>query len=310
MTMGNGYWQKMLRINLSNHTTRIETIDESLLKKYIGGAGLGAEILRQEIKDKIAPFDARNLVIFATGPFQGLAVPGSAKFSIAGISPVTGTYADTAAGADWGPSLKDAGYDLLILEGISKTPVYIHIVDDEVQIKDAGALWGKDTVESVDMIHEEAGDKKLSVATIGPAGEKMVAIACVAVDKHSFAGRCGLGAVMGSKKVKAIAVRGTKKVPVHDEKKAKALIKQFQKQINKTAIENEFRKHGTPGLCETAEGLGDMPIKYWDSGSVAGRGQTTGSTELHRGFIRQTLAMQILPGGMPSKDYHNRTGRV
>jgi len=262
--MGNGYWQKTLRVNLTTGDIRVEAIDEKDLKAFIGGAGLGAEILRREIPEKIDPLSPENLVIFATGPFQGPSVPGGAKFSVVGISPQTGTYADTAAGADWGPAIKDAGYDIVILEGKSPKPVYLQIIDDDVQIKDAAAIWGKDTFESIDAIRRETGDDKLSVATIGPAGERLVAIACIAVDKHSFAGRCGLGAVMGSKNIKAVAVRGTKTVPVADPDKLKELIKKYQKQIHDTAVENELRAHGTPGLCETAEGLGDMPIKYWE----------------------------------------------
>ncbi|MHC4098663.1 MAG: aldehyde ferredoxin oxidoreductase N-terminal domain-containing protein, partial [Planctomycetota bacterium] len=174
--MKNGYWQKMLRVDLTNHKSIVEPIAEKDLKDFIGGAGLGAEILRRELPEKIESYDPRNLVIFATGPFQGPAIPGGAKFSIVGISPLTGTFADTAAGADWGPSLKDAGYDVLVLEGVSEAPVYIRIVDDDVRFEDASGLWGKDTFETVDVIHEQSGDKKLSVAAIGPAGERKVAI--------------------------------------------------------------------------------------------------------------------------------------
>jgi len=262
--MGNGYWQKTLRINLTDRTSRVESINEADLKAFVGGAGLAAEILRREIPEKIDAYDPKNLVIFATGPFQGPAVPGSAKFSIVGISPLTGTFADTAAGANWGPALKDAGYDLLILEGQADSPVYIQVIDSDVQIMDASDLWGKDTFETDTLIREKLQDKKFSIASIGPAGEQKVAIACVAVDKHSFAGRCGLGAVMGAKKVKAVAVKGTQKVPVHDPDTTALLTKKFMKQIHATVLENDFRAHGTPGLCETAEGLGDMPIKYWE----------------------------------------------
>ena len=262
--MGNGYWQKTLRVDLSTKSVSVEPIEEEDLRKYIGGAALGAEILRRELPAKLDAYDSRNRVIFATGPFQGVAVPGGAKFSIVGISPITGTFADTAAGASWGPSLKDAGYDVLVVQGRSDKPVYIKIVDDSVEIKDATDLAGKDSYDTVDAIHAENEDTKLSVACIGPAGERQVAIACVAVDKHSFGGRCGLGAVMGSKNLKAVAVRGTKNVPVAHPEKVKELVKAHFKKIHDTTVENEFRKHGTPGLCETAEGLGDMPIKYWE----------------------------------------------
>jgi len=262
--MGNGYWQKTLRVDLSTKSVSVESIEEEDLRRYIGGAALGAEILRRELPAKLDAYDSRNRVIFATGPFQGVAIPGSAKFSIVGISPITGTFADTAAGASWGPSLKDAGYDVLVVQGRSDKPVYIKIVDNSVEIKDATDLVGKDSYDTVDAIHAENEDTKLSVACIGPAGERQIAIACIAVDKHSFGGRCGLGAVMGSKNLKAVAVRGTQNVPVAHPEKLKELVKTHFKKIYDTTVENEFRKHGTPGLCETAEGLGDMPIKYWE----------------------------------------------
>jgi aldehyde:ferredoxin oxidoreductase len=261
--MRNGYWQKMLRVDLTNRKIRVEPILEEDLKRFIGGAGLGAEILRRELPGKITPYDPNNLLIFGTGPFQGPPVAGGAKFSIVGISPLTGTFADTAAGAAWGPSLKDAGYDFLIVEGASEEPVYLLIIDDHVEIRSASHLWGANSFDVVDAIQKETGDKKLSISAIGPAGERRVAIACIAVDRHSFAGRCGLGALMGSKNLKAIAVRGTQKVALSQAEKADELIKKYRQEILETVKANGFREHGTPGLCETAEGLGDMPIKYW-----------------------------------------------
>jgi len=262
--MKNGYWQKLLRVDLTNKKASIEPIVEGDLKRFIGGAGLAAEILRREVPAKIDAHDPKNLVIFGAGPFQGPPIAGGAKFSMAGISPVTGTFGDTAAGADWGPALKDAGYDMLVIEGASETPIYLHIVDDRVEIRDASNLTGMDTHETIDAIHKETGDKKLSIASIGPAGEKRVAIACIVVDKHSFAGRCGLGAVMGSKGLKAVAVRGTQTAEMSDPDKARELMGHYQKQILATVKENEFRTHGTAALCESAEALGDMPIKYWE----------------------------------------------
>jgi len=179
--MGNGYWQKLLRVDLTNKKTSVEPIAEEDLKRFIGGAGLAAEILRREVPAKIDSYDPKNLAIFGAGPFQGPPIAGGAKFSMAGISPVTGTFGDTAAGADWGPALKDAGYDMLVIEGASETPIYLHIVDDRVEIRDASNLTGMDTYETIDAIHKDTEDKKLSIASIGPAGEKRVAIACIAV---------------------------------------------------------------------------------------------------------------------------------
>ncbi|MBW2057633.1 MAG: aldehyde ferredoxin oxidoreductase family protein [Deltaproteobacteria bacterium] len=262
--MGNGYWQRMLRVDLTHRKTRVEEIPEREIKRFIGGAGLGAEILYRELPGKIDPYDGSNLIIFGTGPFQGPPIPGGAKFSIVGISPLTHTFADTAAGADWGPSLKEAGYDMVVIEGLSEGPVYLHLADGRAEIRDASSLWGLDTFDTVDAVRRETGDGRLSVAAIGPAGERRVAIACVAVDKHSFAGRCGLGAVMGSKNLKAVAVRGARKAEVSDPARVEELTKRYRRHILQAVKANGFRAHGTPGLCETAEGLGDMPIKYWE----------------------------------------------
>ncbi len=299
--MKNGYWQRLLRVDLSRRTTQVEPIEESELKRFIGGAGLAAEILRREVPAKLDPYDGRNRLIFATGPFQGPAVPGGAKFSVVAISPVTHTFGDSAAGASWGPSLKDAGYDLLVIQGTSQQPVYLHLVDDRVEIKDASALWGKDTMETVDAIRSDTGDGKLSIAAIGPAGERRVAIACIAFDKHSYAGRCGMGAVMGSKNLKAIAVRGTQKVEVNDPAKTKALIGKFQKEIFSAVTENGFRADGTPGLCESAEALGDMPIKYWDGDVWPEGAKTLGAPNYTKLLGAKPLPCKYCPVGCHRK---------
>jgi len=262
--MNNGYWQRALRIDLTERKMEIQPVEAADLRRFIGGAGLGAEILRRESPACQDPYAPDNRLIFATGPFQGPAVPGGAKFTIVGLSPVTRTFGDTAAGAGWGPALKDAGYDILVLDGAADRPVWISIDDDQVQLHDASDLWGMDTFETVDAVQQRIGSAGFSVGAIGPAGERRVAVACVAFDKHSFAGRCGMGAVMGSKNVKAIAVRGTRQVPIHDPEKAEALIRRFRQEISQAVEKNGFRKYGTPGLCETAEALGDMPIKYWE----------------------------------------------
>jgi aldehyde:ferredoxin oxidoreductase len=262
--MGNGYYQKLLRVNLENRKSQVESIAEEDLKKFIGGAGLAAEILRRELPGKLSPYDPRNKIIFGAGPFQGPPIAGGAKFSIAAISPLTATFGDTAAGADWGPALKDAGYDVLVVEGVADKPVYLRIADHQMKIEDAAHLWGRDAYETIDTIRQETGDPRLSISAIGPAGEKKVAIACVIVDKHSFAGRCGLGAVMGAKNLKAIAIRGTQRAPLAQPDKAKDLMQKISRDILEEVKKNGFREHGTPNLCVTAEGLGDMPIKYWE----------------------------------------------
>ncbi|MBP1775409.1 MAG: Tungsten-containing aldehyde:ferredoxin oxidoreductase [candidate division NC10 bacterium] len=150
--MPDGYWHKLLRVDLARGTHTAEPRAETDLRRFIGGTGLGAEILRRELPPKVGAFEPRNRLIFATGPFQGPAVPAGAKFSIVGISPLSGTFADTAAGASWGISLKEAGYDVLIVEGSAEHPVYSQIVDDTVTILDARNLAGRDTAETVEVL--------------------------------------------------------------------------------------------------------------------------------------------------------------
>jgi aldehyde:ferredoxin oxidoreductase len=261
--MALGYWNKILRVDLTNRRITKEEIDEDTYRLFVGGAGIGAKILWEEISSETNPFDADNRLIFAGGPFQGHPVPGSAKFSIISKSPLTNTYADSAAGARWGPLFKRAGYDVLVIQGRSENPVYIYIEDDKVRIRDARGVWGMDSYQAVDEIRKEIGDPRASVATIGQAGEKLVKIACIVVDKHSFAGRCGLGAVMGSKNLKAVVVKGSRKVPVSNLSQLKSYNHKYSKEIHKASIESELRPHGTPALCIAAEGFGDMPIKYW-----------------------------------------------
>lgn len=262
--MNNGYWGKILNVDLTHRRIEIELLSEKELKLSLGGAGLGAWLLRRDRPNSSQEYGDDSLLIFATGPFQAAPVPGGAKFSIVGISPLTKTYADSAAGADFGFALKDAGYDALVIRGISDKPVLLHIFNDQVDLMDGSAIWGMDTFDTVDAVRALMGDNKLSVAAIGPAGERRVAIACIAVDKHSFAGRCGLGAVMGSKLLKAVAVRGTQAVKLYQPQETKNLVKKYQRDIHESVQRNSFRKYGTPGLCETAEGFGDMPIRYWE----------------------------------------------
>jgi len=261
--MASGYWNKILRIDLTDRKITKEGIDDEVCKLFVGGAGIGAKILWEEVPPAINPLDANNKLIFAGGPFQGHPVPGSAKFSIISKSPLTNTYADSAAGAGWGPLFKKAGYDVLVIQGKSENPVYVYIEDDKVELKNATHIWGMDSYQTVDEIRKEVGDSKASVVTIGQAGEKLVKMACIVVDKHSFAGRCGLGAVMGSKNLKAIAVKGSKKVSVFNLPLLKNYNRKYFKEIYEASIKNKLRTHGTPNLCITAEAFGDMPIKYW-----------------------------------------------
>ncbi|MGE5578998.1 MAG: aldehyde ferredoxin oxidoreductase family protein [Bacillota bacterium] len=262
--MSGGYWNRVLRVDLSDSSVRTETVSEEEWKTSIGGAGYGAHVLLTEIGKDTDSLGPDNVLVFGLGPYQAGNNPGNAKWTVSAKSPLTNTYGDSAAGAGWGMALKKAGYDALIVRGASQTPVYLVIDDDKVEIKDARLLWGMDAFEVTDKVQSIEGDRRFSVVTIGQGGERLVRFACITADKHSFAGRCGLGAVMGSKKLKAIAVRGSRTPPIHDAARLRSLSRQRFIEIFNAAKANGLREHGTPNLCITAEALGDMPIKYWD----------------------------------------------
>lgn len=254
-----GYWKTLLRINLTDHTYSTETLDEKYLKLLLGGAALGAKILLDEVKPKIDPLSPENKIIFSLGFMQSVNFPGNAKWTVVTKGPLTGSFLDSAGTGAWAPQLKKAGYDVLVVEGKSENPVYIFINDDKVEFRDASSIWGKDTIETSKIIKEELGDKRINAINIGPSGENLNPIACISCDGHSFAGRGGAGAIMGSKNLKAIAVWGTKQVPVADLEGSQVLAKELFIRLHETAKGGG----GTPDVMVPLEELGDVPIKYW-----------------------------------------------
>lgn len=215
-----GYNGKVLRINLSDKTFKLEVLDIDKAKKYLGARGLGVKTLFDEVDPKIDPLSPDNKFIVATGPLTGTPVPTSGRFMVVTKSPLTGTIAIANSGGKWGAELKAAGYDMLIVEGKSDTPVYVNIVDDKVEFKDASSVWGKVVSETTTMLQNET-DGKAKVLCIGPAGEKLSPMAAIMNDVDRAAGRGGVGAVMGSKNLKAIVVKGSGKVQLFDEEAVK-----------------------------------------------------------------------------------------
>jgi len=258
--MNNGYWDRVLRINLSENNWVVEKVDEKVWKKFLGGAGFGAKILLEETPPKLDPLSPENKLIFAVGPFQADKVPGSAKWSVVTKSPLTRTFLDSAGGGHFAQMLKGAGYDALIIEGKSLKPVYLYINENNVEIRDAKELWGKNTKETAELIKNELGDK-ISSLYIGPAGEIQNPIACIVSDGHSFAGRGGSGAVMGSKNLKAIVCFGEREVPCYNEEKSRKLSLEENKELAESG--KMVRENGTPLFMPPYEEIGDVPIKYW-----------------------------------------------
>ncbi len=203
-----GYNGKVLRVNLSDSSLSLETTDELFRRKYLGGAGFVSYFLLNELRPGIDPLGPENKLIFAAGPVTGIPLPGSGRHCVGTKSPLTGGYAKAESGGFWGAELKHAGYDAIIVEGKAPKPVYLWLHDGEASIRDATPLWGMKAKETEQAIRAELGDSLVRVTTIGPGGENLVRFACVMNDLRDAAGRGGTGAVMGSKSLKAIAVRG------------------------------------------------------------------------------------------------------
>ena len=222
-----GYRGKLLRVNLTSGQISTEALDLDVAKKFIGGRGLGSYYLSREIDPQVDPLSPENKLILATGPLTGSTAPASGRYMAVTKSPLSGTIASSNSGGHWGAELKFAGYDMIVLEGRAEAPRYITIRDDAVEILDAGDLWGKLVMETTDLLLERFGDPKARVLTIGPAGEKLSRMAAIMNDRYRAAGRSGVGAVMGSKNLKAIVVRGSGKVDTPDPDKTKELMREL-----------------------------------------------------------------------------------
>jgi aldehyde:ferredoxin oxidoreductase len=222
-----GYNGKILRVNLSNRTTSVEKLDPYFCRRWIGGAGFVAYYLWKELPAGVDALGPDNKIIFALGPVSGLNLPGAARHCIGAKSPLTGGIIKSETGGYWAAEFKRAGYDALIIEGKADKPVYLFIQDGKASIEDASHLWGKETKETQDAIREEQGDNRIATCLIGPAGENLVRYACIMSGLHSAAGRGGIGAVMGSKNLKAVATRGHRLPKVANSERIKEMRQQL-----------------------------------------------------------------------------------
>lgn len=261
--VSSGYNGKILRVNLSSGTLSTETIDEEFCRRLLGGAGFVAHVLLGEIRPGADPLSAENRLVFATGPLGGIALPGSGRHCVGAKSPLTEGIAKSEAGEFWGAELKRAGFDALIIEGEAPKPVYVWVNKGEAHIRDAARLWGKNTKETQEAIRAELGDNKIRVASIGPGGENLVKYACIMHGLADAAGRGGMGAVMGSKKLKAIAVRGNKRSAVYDPDGVKSLRHWLKDNWKLVANFSEF---GTGAAMSLFEQIGNLPTRNFRDG--------------------------------------------
>jgi len=260
-----GYTGKILRVDLDTGKTELQEIKTDILRKFIGGSGLGAKILYEETDRKTDPLGPENRLLFLTGPLTGTAVPTSGRHSVVCKSPLTQAWGEAEVGGSWGWKLKRSGYDGLVLKGKSEKPIILVIHEAGVEIKDGSSYWGLDTYETDETLKAEFG-KAAGVTCIGPAGENLVSMATIMSDGvHArAAGRGGLGAVMGSKNLKAIVVLGLKAPEIARHEELKLSIKRMMPVIKERT--KALHDHGTAGGILFAEEIGDLPIKNWSLG--------------------------------------------
>ena len=262
---------RILRINLTDKSGTIEKLQEDIIKNYLGGAGIAMRMFYEEVPPEVQPFDPENKLIFMIGPLTGL-LPSTTRHAIVGKSPLTNILGESYSGGYWGYELRKAGLDGIIIEGKADQPVFIWINNGKIEVKDAADIWELDAIETQAKLQEKLGDTKIRVACIGQAGINLVKYACI-MNERNAAGRCGLGAVMGSKNLKAIAVRGTSnpKELIADKERFKELVQQATKAISENIFTTSiFGAVGTTGNTEVMAATGDVPHRYWNVGAWSG----------------------------------------
>ncbi len=267
--MAKGVAGKILRVNLSDRKISVEEPDEAFYRRYVGGAGLVAYYLLKETMPGVDSLSPDNKLIFAIGPMEGLPIAGAARVCVGAKAPMTGGFGKSEAGGFWPWELKRAGFDAIIVEGRADTPVYIWIHDGEVEIRDASHLWGKTVLEAHDAILSEMGDRLVRTAMIGPGGENLVRFASVITDLRNSAGRGGMGAVMGSKNLKGIAVRGHKAPEAADPENIRELAKWMTANYMRLGNAKDMHDLGTGTAANMigSNAIGNLPVRNWGDGN-------------------------------------------
>ncbi len=270
-----GYHQKFLRVDLTNQKVLVEDLDESLLRKYVGGVGIEAKILYEETSPETAPLSPENILIAVTGPLTGTGVPTSGRHHVVARSPLTGLFGESNVGGSWGIHFKRAGFDGMAIKGKAEKPIYLWIHNGKFEFRDATPIWGKDSYESAEWLKRET-TKEATAAVIGPAGERMAKIASIPHIGHIVrqAARTGLGAVMGAKNLKAIVVFGDGEIPISKPDQLREHIKEITPHIQKAT--EAFGKFGTSGGIDNYEKIGNFPLKNWREGRWAGAKKISG----------------------------------
>ncbi len=282
-----GNWGKFLRVNLSTGEVKVEEYDEELAKKWLGSRGLAIYFLLRDMDPKVDPLSPENMLIITPGPLSGTSAPTGGRYNVVTKSPQTGFITMANSGGYFGAELKFAGWDGIIVEGKADSPVYIYIKDDNVEIRDASHLWGKVVSETEKTLREEVGSKKVRILSIGPAGENLVKFAAIMNDGHRAAGRGGVGAVMGSKNLKAIVVEGSKRVPIADKQKFMLTVREkINKLKNDPTAGGGLPNYGTAVLVNIINENGLYPTRNFQTGVFEHAYEQSGEAMAKKYLIR------------------------
>jgi len=276
--MSYGYNGRILRVDLGKKTISEEHPSETVYRKYMGGSALSLYYLLKELKPGTDPLGPDNMLVFMSNVVSGVPSPGLTRFTIAARSPLTGAFGEAEAGGFWGPELKMAGFDGIIFRGRAEKPVYLWIHNGKSEIRDASGLWGKDTGAVQQLIREELGDKRIRVAQCGQAGENLVPYACVLNELKHASGRTGMGAVMGSKNLRAVAVRGTAKIPTAQPDDVREITRRAVDRIPKSPLGSQLKRFGTPVFVMGLQNGGVLPTRNFQEGRFEGAEAISGET--------------------------------
>ena len=263
----NGYMGKLLHVDLSQGRLWDEVVNEDDARAFVGGSGLAARIIYDMVNQDTDPLGSQNPLVFMTGPLVGTAMPSAGRYSVCALSPLTRIWGEANSGGFFGPELRFAGYDGIVITGCSSKPVWLSIVEGKPQLHDASNIWGRDSYATQQMVQQALHDERARVACIGVAGENKVKMAAVMNDHGRAAGRTGMGAVMGSKKLKAIGVRGSAKVPLADAERFKTLVRGIIAELEDAILPRALRLAGTASTLDALTGIyGDMSVRYYQQG--------------------------------------------
>lgn len=281
-----GFYGRLLRVNLSDRSFAVENLAQDVYRAYLGGKGLGTYLLLREVPPGTDPLSPENKLVFTTGPATAGVLPGTSRYGVFSKSPLTGFYAESYAGGRVAPAMRRTGYDAIVIEGASAGPVYLEIGDGGVSFHDASHLWGKETYATEDAVLAEVGKPGAQAVVIGPAGENQVRFACLVNNYWRSAGRTGLGAVMGAKKLKALVFYGKARCEAAHPELCKEIAARLRARGKGNPGVRAYQTYGTPVMVGVVNSAGAFPSRYWCAGSDPHWKNLSGETLLEKFDVR------------------------